>query len=230
MLKKPGVKASIVLDRLSGAVLKMSGEASTFRAANVGTTAATAANLSSEGDGGDDGESKAMQDFAAMIWNFVNSSGQLLQDMDPEVRFPCCLLISYILLFFLLLCCWAMRQSWRALMGESRMSSSSYGCDRRSRRLSLFRIRNICSRLFTTRRPREGVDRLRDRVWERCRGETLQLASRVRISRRRWAMEERTAGWGGGPLLSLYSHELARLGGLSCMLEDQSERCQITES
>lgn len=27
-----------------------------------------------------------MEDFAAMIWNFVNTSGTLVQELDGEVR------------------------------------------------------------------------------------------------------------------------------------------------
>lgn len=86
LTKKPGVKASIVLDRASGSILKTSGDASVFTTAKS-RNATTAASFSNEAGAADESESKGLEDYAAMIWNFVNSSGQLVQDIDTEVGF-----------------------------------------------------------------------------------------------------------------------------------------------
>ncbi|GAB0143151.1 hypothetical protein EsHS_00003678 [Epichloe bromicola] len=74
--KKPGVRASIILDRASGAILKTSGELSALRTAKS-RDAATAASFSNEAPAAEASESQGVEDFAAMIWNYVNASGQL---------------------------------------------------------------------------------------------------------------------------------------------------------
>ncbi|KND87395.1 hypothetical protein TOPH_07999 [Tolypocladium ophioglossoides CBS 100239] len=81
--KKPGVKASIVLDRFNGAILKTSGDVSALRTAKA-RDAATAASFSNEAPVAEESESKGVEDFAAVIWNFVNTSGQLVQEVDTE--------------------------------------------------------------------------------------------------------------------------------------------------
>ena len=87
MTKKPGVKASIVLDRASGAILKTSGDE-----AALGTTksrnASTAASFSNEPETAEQSESKGVEDFAAMIWKFVNNSGDMVTEIDSEVVLP----------------------------------------------------------------------------------------------------------------------------------------------
>ncbi|GJN67482.1 dynein light chain-related protein [Purpureocillium lilacinum] len=83
LTKKPGVKASIVLDRASGAVLKTSGDVSALRTAKS-RDAATAASFSNEAPLAEASEAKGVEDFAAMIWNFVNNSGQLVQEVDTD--------------------------------------------------------------------------------------------------------------------------------------------------
>ncbi|KAH7316448.1 hypothetical protein B0I35DRAFT_479292 [Stachybotrys elegans] len=81
--KKPGVKASIVLDRSSGAILKTSGQLSALRTARS-RLASTAASLTNEAPAVEESESQGIEEFANMIWNFVNNSGQLVQEMDDE--------------------------------------------------------------------------------------------------------------------------------------------------
>ncbi|OAQ68493.1 dynein light chain-related protein [Pochonia chlamydosporia 170] len=81
--KKPGVRASIVLDRTSGAILKTSGELSALRTAKA-RDAATAASFSNEAPVAEASESQGVEDFAAMIWNFVNTSGHLVEEVDTE--------------------------------------------------------------------------------------------------------------------------------------------------
>ena len=84
MSKKPGVKASIVLDRASGAILKTSGDVAALRTAKS-RDAATAASFSNEAPLAEASEAKGVEDFAAMIWNFVNTSGQLVHEVDTDV-------------------------------------------------------------------------------------------------------------------------------------------------
>lgn len=86
-MKKPGVKASIVLDRASGAVLKTSGDLSALGTAKS-RDAATAASFSNEVPAAEQSESKGVEDFAAMVWNFVTTSDQLVQEADKEVSYP----------------------------------------------------------------------------------------------------------------------------------------------
>lgn len=81
---KPGVRAGIVLDRASGAIIKTSGELSALRTAKA-RDAATAASFSNEAPTAEASESQGVEDFAAMIWNYVNASAHLVQDMDKEV-------------------------------------------------------------------------------------------------------------------------------------------------
>ncbi|EXV00615.1 Roadblock/LC7 domain protein [Metarhizium robertsii] len=81
--KKPGVRASIVLDRTSGAILKTSGELSALRTAKA-RDAATSASFSNEAPAAEASESQGVEDFAAMIWNFVKTSGNLVQEVDSE--------------------------------------------------------------------------------------------------------------------------------------------------
>ncbi|EFY93069.1 hypothetical protein MAC_00852 [Metarhizium acridum CQMa 102] len=85
--KKPGVRASIVLDRTSGAILKTSGELSALRTAKA-RDAATSASFSNEAPAAEASESQGVEDFAAMIWNFVRTSGNLVQEVDAEVALP----------------------------------------------------------------------------------------------------------------------------------------------
>ena len=82
--KKPGVKASLVLDRLNGAILKISGDTAALRTAKA-RDAATAASFSNEAPVAEESESKGVEDFAAMIWNFVTTSGHLVQEVDTDV-------------------------------------------------------------------------------------------------------------------------------------------------
>ncbi|KAG6006610.1 hypothetical protein E4U21_006832 [Claviceps maximensis] len=80
---KPGVRASIVLDRASGAIIKTSGELSFLRTAKA-RDETTAASFSNEAPAAETSESQGVDDFAAMIWNYVNTSAQLVQNMDKE--------------------------------------------------------------------------------------------------------------------------------------------------
>ncbi len=78
------MRASLVLDRATGSILKTSGDASALRTAKS-RNAATAASFSNEVATAEDSESKGLEEFAGMIWNYVNSSGQLVQELDTDV-------------------------------------------------------------------------------------------------------------------------------------------------
>lgn len=47
--------------------------------------ASTAASFSNDAPAAEEGEAHGVEEFALMIWTFVNSSGQLVQDVDTEV-------------------------------------------------------------------------------------------------------------------------------------------------
>ncbi|CAM1501744.1 Fc.00g037280.m01.CDS01 [Cosmosporella sp. VM-42] len=81
--KKPGVKASIVLDRATGAILRTSGQVDALQTSKS-RTASTAASFSNEVPAAEESESRGVEQFAAMVWNFVNNSGNLVQELDTE--------------------------------------------------------------------------------------------------------------------------------------------------
>lgn len=84
LTRKPGVKASIVLDRATGSILKTSGDTAALRTSKS-RNESTAASFSNEAPAAEESESKGLEEFARMVWNYVNTSGQLVQDLDTEV-------------------------------------------------------------------------------------------------------------------------------------------------
>ncbi|CEI60782.1 hypothetical protein FVEN_g2555 [Fusarium venenatum] len=81
--KKPGVKASIVLDRATGAILKTSGQVDALQTSKSRTTS-TATTFSNETPALEESETQGVEQFAAIVWNYVNSSGNLVQELDGE--------------------------------------------------------------------------------------------------------------------------------------------------
>ncbi|KAJ0165888.1 hypothetical protein CTA2_9591 [Colletotrichum tanaceti] len=86
--KKPGVKATVILDRVTGAILRTSGQLSSFNAATLATGQGS---FSGEGAAGQqqqqhNGEEQphGLEEFAAKVWNWVNVSGTLVLDLDTE--------------------------------------------------------------------------------------------------------------------------------------------------
>ncbi|KAI8199352.1 Dynein light chain roadblock-type 1 [Colletotrichum sp. SAR 10_86] len=89
--KKPGVKAVVILDRATGAILRTTGQLS-FNASALpsggsfsGEGAAAQQQQNGEGEGD---QPQGLEDFAAKVWNWVNASGTLVLDLDTEVRTP----------------------------------------------------------------------------------------------------------------------------------------------
>jgi dynein light chain roadblock-type len=78
------VKASIILDRNSGAILKTSGDISALRTAKSRKESA-AASFSNEVPAAEESESQGIEDFAASIWKYVKSSDGLIDELDAEV-------------------------------------------------------------------------------------------------------------------------------------------------
>jgi hypothetical protein len=98
---KPGVVGTLAIDRLTGSLLKSSGWNGsppflTFRTSDAETfssqaaSAAPAAALSGTNNLPNNTEvqsEQGMERLAAMIVNFVNSTGTLIQGLDADVRF-----------------------------------------------------------------------------------------------------------------------------------------------
>ncbi|KAM7186591.1 hypothetical protein V8F33_011731 [Rhypophila sp. PSN 637] len=87
--KKPGVKATIVLDRVSGAILKTSGQVSSIRKTNnssLGSNHTVGSGSFSNNDTAAPGSSldQGVEELASMVWNFVSSAGDLVQGIDTE--------------------------------------------------------------------------------------------------------------------------------------------------
>lgn len=102
--KKPGVKATIALDRASGTILKTAGHISSLRTSSSqqqqqdpqSTAAATASSLSasttdipassgSAAAAGTGSETQGAEELASMVWAFVKSAGGLVHGLDTEV-------------------------------------------------------------------------------------------------------------------------------------------------
>ncbi|KAK1841600.1 hypothetical protein CCHR01_15770 [Colletotrichum chrysophilum] len=85
--KKPGVKAVVILDRATGAILRTTGQLS-FNASALpsggsfsGEGAAAQQQQNGEGEGD---QPQGLEDFAAKVWNWVNASGTLVLNLDTE--------------------------------------------------------------------------------------------------------------------------------------------------
>lgn len=85
--KKAGVRATIALDRVSGAILKTSGQVGSIRTAKPsGSSVPAAGSFANESDGGSANHDQGTEELASMVWNFVNTAGGLVQELDTEVR------------------------------------------------------------------------------------------------------------------------------------------------
>ncbi|OHE96439.1 hypothetical protein CORC01_08202 [Colletotrichum orchidophilum] len=87
---KPGVKATVILDRVTGAILRTSGQLSSFNAATLQTSGqgsfsgeGAAAQQQQQQQNGEE-QPQGLEDFAAKVWNWVNASGTLVLDLDTE--------------------------------------------------------------------------------------------------------------------------------------------------
>jgi hypothetical protein len=84
--KKAGVRATIVLDRVSGAILKTSGQVDSIRKTKPpGSSAPAVGSFASEANGNSTNEDHGAEELASMIWNFVSAAGSLVQELDTEV-------------------------------------------------------------------------------------------------------------------------------------------------
>ncbi|KAK1758427.1 hypothetical protein QBC47DRAFT_358281 [Echria macrotheca] len=85
--KKPGVKATLVLDRSSGAILKTSGQVSSIRKAKqLGSPlpAQPGASFAADPAAGASGQDQGAEELASMVWNFIATAGSLVQELDTE--------------------------------------------------------------------------------------------------------------------------------------------------
>lgn len=88
--KKPGVKATIILDRASGAILKTSGQVLSIRKIKSLSSSLPAQSAGSfSGDAGvssaASGQDQGIEELAALVWNFIGRAGSLVQELDTEV-------------------------------------------------------------------------------------------------------------------------------------------------
>lgn len=85
--KKAGVRATIVLDRASGTILKTSGQIdSVHRSKALSSSAPAAGSFSGESNGNSTNAGQGAEELASMVWNFVNTAGSFAQALDTEVR------------------------------------------------------------------------------------------------------------------------------------------------
>jgi hypothetical protein len=84
--KKPGVRATIVLDRASGAILKTNGQVGSIRKTKAtGSSAPAAGPFANEASGSSANHEQGVEELASMIWNFVSTAGSLVEEIDTEV-------------------------------------------------------------------------------------------------------------------------------------------------
>jgi len=92
---KSGVTATIAIERTTSTVLQSTGTLGNMFASSASASivapgqTAPATSPSTERDGpvlgtSDSGEEQSFKDFAKMVWNYVNATGQLVHDMDAE--------------------------------------------------------------------------------------------------------------------------------------------------
>ncbi|KAH8811474.1 hypothetical protein F5884DRAFT_854822 [Xylogone sp. PMI_703] len=88
--KKDGVQTAIALDRTTGAILRTTGQftvSNSSRSASQapGNGAAGSLNLDDSTSNSNGSETRGgIEELAAMVWNFVNSAGELVQGLDSE--------------------------------------------------------------------------------------------------------------------------------------------------
>ncbi|KAL2169979.1 hypothetical protein VTG60DRAFT_5449 [Thermothelomyces hinnuleus] len=83
--KKPGVRATIVLDRASGAILKTSGQVGSIRTTKPSSAPVPASgSFNNEDDGSGAKRDQGAEELASMIWNFVSTAGDLVHELDTE--------------------------------------------------------------------------------------------------------------------------------------------------
>jgi hypothetical protein len=84
--KKPGVRATLILDRASGAILKTSGQISSIRKTKAPASSLPAVgSFSNETSNNSANQDQGAEELASMVWNFVNTAGSLVQELDTEV-------------------------------------------------------------------------------------------------------------------------------------------------
>ena len=75
------MKAALVLDRATGSLLKTSGQVSALRPAKPVQSPSTASFPAEQGEA----EAKGVEEYARLVWGWVNVSGSLVGDLDAEV-------------------------------------------------------------------------------------------------------------------------------------------------
>lgn len=75
------MKAALVLDRATGFPLKTSGQVSALRPAKTAQSPSTASFPAEQ----DEGDGKRVEEYAGLVWGWVNASGGLVEDLDAEV-------------------------------------------------------------------------------------------------------------------------------------------------
>ncbi|KAK4124994.1 hypothetical protein N657DRAFT_570109, partial [Parathielavia appendiculata] len=83
--RKPGVRATMVLDRATGSILKTSGPVGSVRKTKTsGSSAPAVGTFTQEADGSSADHDQGAEELAAMIWNFVSTAGSFVQELDSE--------------------------------------------------------------------------------------------------------------------------------------------------
>ncbi|KAF3768718.1 hypothetical protein M406DRAFT_71701 [Cryphonectria parasitica EP155] len=90
--KKPGVKATIALDRVSGTILKTAGQISFLHTSTDSSSQSQQQQAQAQSDDSSaaaaasviDSETQGAEELAKMVWGFVNVAGGLVEGLDTE--------------------------------------------------------------------------------------------------------------------------------------------------
>lgn len=75
------MRAALVVDRATGSLLKTSGQVPALRPAKTAQSPSAASFPAEQGEG----EGKGVEEYARLVWGWVNVSGGLAADLDAEV-------------------------------------------------------------------------------------------------------------------------------------------------
>jgi len=84
--KKQGVKATLVLDRATGAILRTNGQLSSLNSTMVSLTSQSRnMSFSGETSATSNGDGQGLEEVAGKVWTWINASSGLVEELDAEV-------------------------------------------------------------------------------------------------------------------------------------------------
>lgn len=79
------MRATIALDRNTGAILKTSGQVSTIRTSRTSSLPTQGGSFATDANGDTPSETQGVEELSALVWNFVKAAGTLVDEIDRDV-------------------------------------------------------------------------------------------------------------------------------------------------